>query len=69
MGDLWNTVSKYPRFLAGVTLGVILNAFSPLLPLFKRPVTAIALTAILIALLSFFVFTLKAMLGIEATEL
>jgi hypothetical protein len=69
MGDLWNTVSKYPRFLIGVTLGVILNGFSPLLPLFKRPVTAIALTAILIALLSFFVFTLKAMLGIEATEL
>jgi Protein of unknown function (DUF751) len=69
MGDLWNTISKYPRFLIGVTLGVILNGFSPLLPLFKRPVTAIALTAILIALLSFFVFTLKAMLGIEATEL
>jgi Protein of unknown function (DUF751) len=69
MGDLWGTVSKYPRFLVGVMLGVILNGFSPLLPLFKRPATAIALTAMLIALLSFFVFTLKAMLGIEATEL
>jgi Protein of unknown function (DUF751) len=69
MGDLWNTISKYPRFLVGVTLGVILNGFSPLLPLFKRPVTAIAVTAMMIAVLSFFVFTLKAMLGIEATEL
>jgi hypothetical protein len=69
MGDLWNTISKYPRFLVGVTLGVILNGFSPLLPLFKRPVTAIAATAMMIAVLSFFVFTLKAMLGIEATEL
>lgn len=69
MGDLWNTVSKYPRFLAGVMLGVILNGFAPLLPLFKRPVTAIALTAMLVALLSFFVFTLKAMLGIETTAL
>jgi hypothetical protein len=69
MGDLWATVSKYPRFLIGVTLGVILNGFSPLLPLFKRPVTAIVLTAMLIALLSFFVFTLKAMLGVEAVEL
>jgi hypothetical protein len=69
MGDLWTTVSKYPRFLVGVILGVILNGFSPLLPLFKRPVTAIVLTAMLIALLSFFVLTLKAMLGVEATEL
>jgi len=69
MGDLWSTVSKYPRFLAGVMLGVILNGFSPLMPLLKRPVTAIAVTAMLIALMSFFVFTLKAMLGVEVESL
>lgn len=69
MGDLWSTVSKYPRFLVGVMLGVILNGFSPLLPLLKRPVTAIAVVTMLIAVMSFFVFTLKAMLGVEIEPL
>lgn len=69
MGDLWSTVSKYPRFLIGVMLGVILNGFSPLMPLLKRPITAIAVVAMLIAILSFFVFTLKAMLGVEVEGL
>jgi len=69
MAELWNTVSKYPRFLIGVMLGVIFNGFSPLLPLFKRPVTAIALTILLIAVFSFFALTLQAMLGIEPMDL
>lgn len=69
MGDLWTTVSKYPRFLVGVMLGVILNGFSPLMPLLKRPTTAIAVVAMLIAAMSFFVFTLKAMLGVEIEPL
>ncbi len=69
MGDLWSTVSKYPRFLVGVMLGVILNGFSPLMPLLKRPTTAIAVVAMLIAAMSFFVFTLKAMLGVEIEPL
>jgi hypothetical protein len=69
MGDLWSTVSKYPRFLVGVMLGVILNGFSPLMPLLKRPVTAIAVVAMLLAALSFFVFTLKAMLGVGVESL
>ncbi len=69
MGDLWSTVSKYPRFLVGVMLGVILNGFSPLMPLLKRPTTAIAVVTMLIAALSFFVFTLKAMLGVEIETL
>jgi hypothetical protein len=69
MGDLWSTVSKYPRFLVSVMLGVILNGFSPLMPLLKRPITAIAVVAMLIAVMSFFVFTLKAMLGVEIEPL
>ena len=46
MQDLWGTVSKYPRFLIGVILGVILNVFAPIVPLFKKPATAIALVGI-----------------------
>lgn len=65
MQDLWNTVSKYPRFLIGVMLGVIFNLFAPLVPLMKRPVTAIALIGILVGALAFLSFTLQAMLGLE----
>ncbi len=64
MGDLWNTVSKYPRFLVGVMLGVLLNVFAPLVPLFKRPITAIALTGMFAAAAAFLVFTLRAMLDL-----
>lgn len=63
--DLWNTVSKYPKFVIGVIFGVLLNAFAPLMPLFKRPVTAIALVGVLVGGLAFVSFTLKAMLGLN----
>ncbi len=64
MGDLLSTVSKYPRFLISVTLGIILNVFSPLIPLFKQPITAIALTGAFGAAIAFFVLTLRAMLDL-----
>jgi Protein of unknown function (DUF751) len=64
MGDLWGTVSKYPRFLVGVMLGVIFNVFAPLTPLFKRPITAIALTGVLGAAFALLIFTLRAMLDL-----
>ncbi|MBD1825424.1 DUF751 family protein [Cyanobacteria bacterium FACHB-DQ100] len=63
--DLWNTVSKYPKFVIGVILGIFLNAAAPLVPLFKRPVTAIALVGVLVGGLAFVSFTLKAMLGLD----
>ena len=64
MGDLLSTVSKYPRFLISVTLGIILNVFSPLIPLFKKPITAIALTGVFGAAIAFLVLTLRAMLDL-----
>jgi hypothetical protein len=67
MGDLWGTVSKYPRFLIGVTLGVLLNVFAPLAPLFKRPITAIALTGFFGAAVALLIFTLRAMLDLGPT--
>lgn len=64
MQNFWNTVSKYPAFVAGVILGVFLNAIKPLAPLFKNPVTAIALIGLLVAAFAFVGFTLRAMLGL-----
>jgi hypothetical protein len=65
MQDLWNTVSKYPRFVLGVILGVILNVLAPFAPLFKRPATAIATIGFLLGGLAFISFTLRAMLGLH----
>jgi len=63
--DLWKTISKYPSFLVGIMLGVILNALAPLAPLLKRPVTAIAVVGVFVGALAFLSFTLRAMLGLS----
>ncbi|MBW4690538.1 MAG: DUF751 family protein [Lyngbya sp. HA4199-MV5] len=65
MQNFWNTVSKYPIFITGVVLGVLLNALKPLAPLLKNPVTAIALISFFVASLVFIGLTLRAMLGLE----
>lgn len=63
--DLWNTVSKYPKFIIAVVVGVILNALAPLVPLFKRPLSAIALVGFFVGSFAFLSFTLRAMLGLN----
>jgi heme/copper-type cytochrome/quinol oxidase subunit 4 len=65
MQDFWENVSRYPRYLVAIILGVFLNAIAPLVPLFKRPSTAIALTGVIVAGLAFIAFTLRAMLGLS----
>lgn len=65
MQNLWNNVSKWPVFVLGTILGVFLNAVKPLVPLFKNPVTAIALVGIVVGGLAFVAFTLRAMLGLD----
>lgn len=65
MQNLWNNVSKWPLFVLGTILGVLLNAVKPLVPLFKNPVTAIALVGIVVGGLAFVAFTLRAMLGLN----
>lgn len=66
MEEFFNNVSRYPRYMITFTLGILLTAISPLLPLFKRPSTAIATVAMLIAFFVFLSFTLRAMLGLNA---
>lgn len=66
MQNFWDTVSKYPVFIASVILGVLFNAVKPLAPLMQRPITAIALVSMAIAGFTFLGFTLRAMLGLDA---
>ncbi len=62
----WDNVLRYPRYLITIVLGIFLNTFEPLFPLLKRPVTLIAILGLLAASLAFFIFTLRAMLGVSA---
>lgn len=66
MQDFLENVSRYPRYLVSITLGILLTAVSPLLPLFRRPSTAIATVSLLIAGFMALAFTLRAMLGFSA---
>lgn len=65
----WENISRYPRYLVTIVLGIALNAFSPIAPLFKRPVSAIALTSLFIGLIFFIIFTLRAMLGLSTVDI
>ena len=62
----WENISRYPRYFVTIILGVILNTFGWLEPLFKRPVTAIALIGFFVAALTFVTLTLRAMLGLSS---
>ncbi|XWK87343.1 MAG: DUF751 family protein [Phormidium sp.] len=62
----WENISRYPRYFVTIILGVFLNTFGWLAPLFKRPVTAIALFGFFVAALTFVTLTLRAMLGLSS---
>ena len=61
----WDNISRYPRYFVTILLGVVLNTFAPLAPLFKRPSTAIAIVGLSIGLFVFTALTLRAMLGLS----
>ena len=65
MQDFFDNVFRYPRYLIALIAGVFWNFIEPLIPLFKRPTTAIALVGILVSSFVFLSFTLKAMLGLS----
>ncbi len=66
MQEFFQNVSRYPRYLISFSLGIFFNAIEPLMPLLKRPTTAIALVGIVVSVFVFLTFTLKAMLGLSA---
>ncbi|MEB3314024.1 MAG: DUF751 family protein [Cyanobacteriota bacterium] len=64
MKDFFENVARYPRYLISFTLGILYNALQPLLPMLKRPTTALALGGATVAGFLFLTFTLRAMLGL-----
>ncbi len=64
MQEFIDNISRYPRYLISVSLGIFYNAIAPLVPLLKRPSTAIALISAATAFFIGLSFTLRAMLGL-----
>ncbi|MGB7412799.1 MAG: DUF751 family protein [Thermosynechococcaceae cyanobacterium] len=64
MSDFFKNVLLYPRFLAGIMVGMILFVLKPLQPYMKRPVTAVALVGLFVGSFMFITLTLRAMLGL-----
>ena len=65
MRDFFENVQRYPRYLISFSLGVLYTFVEPLIPLVKKPTTAIALVGFLIGAFMFVTFTLRAMLGLN----
>jgi len=64
MGEFFQNVSRYPRYLISFTLGVFYSIFQWLKPLGDRPVTLVALVGLAVSGFLFITFTLRAMLGL-----
>ncbi|WP_199249997.1 DUF751 family protein [[Phormidium] sp. ETS-05] len=62
--NFWDNVSRYPRYLITITLGIFFFLFGWLKPLLQKPVTAIALIGLMVSGMIFVSFTLRAMLGL-----
>ncbi|MEO1593116.1 MAG: DUF751 family protein [Cyanobacteria bacterium J06632_22] len=65
MQEFFQNVSRYPRYFITFTLGVFYSALQPLLPLLRKPTTAIALIGAVIAGFICLSLTLRAMLGLS----
>ncbi len=65
MKEFFENVFRYPRYLISFSLGILYNAVQPLVPLFQRPATAVALVGAVVAGFLFLTFTLRAMLGLS----
>jgi hypothetical protein len=66
MKEFLQNLSRYPRFLITVSLGIFFVFFDWIKPLFKNPVTGVAVVGMLIGGFAFLYFTLEAMLGISS---
>ena len=64
MGEFFENVLRYPRYLISLILGIFFAFFGWLKPLLQNPISAIALVGMLVAGFIFLYFTLEAMLGI-----
>lgn len=65
MQDFFQNVSRYPRYLISISLGIFWFFFEKLAPFLKNPVTAVALIGLGVGSFVFLYLTLEAMLGIN----
>jgi MFS family permease len=63
-GDFFDNIGRYPSYFITIILGIFFSAFGWLAPLWKRPVTAVALIGFLVGAVMVVALTLKAMLGL-----
>jgi Protein of unknown function (DUF751) len=63
-GDFFNNVGRYPSYFITIVLGIFISTFGWLAPLWKRPITAVALVGFLVGTLMTVILTLRAMLGV-----
>tara|TARA_B100000579_G_scaffold62224_1_gene45553 strand:- start:3161 stop:3367 length:207 start_codon:yes stop_codon:yes gene_type:complete len=61
MGEFFSNVSRYPKYLITIVLGVFTAAISPLIKRGSNPITAISLFGALFSGLMTIFFLLKAM--------
>lgn len=66
MQEFFENVARYPRYMIALILGIFISVFQWIKPLFfKNKVTATATLGLLVGLLAFMYFTLRAMLGLS----
>ena len=61
MGEFFSNVSRYPKYLITIVLGVFTSAISPLIRRGSNPITAVALLGALLSGLMTIFFLVKAM--------
>ncbi len=61
MGEFFSNVSRYPKYLITIVLGVFTSAISPLIRRGSNPITAVALIGALLSGLMTIIFLVKAM--------
>ncbi|MEQ9355849.1 DUF751 domain-containing protein [Coleofasciculus sp. F4-SAH-05] len=65
MKDFLQNISRYPRYLISISLGIFFALFERFKPVLSNPVSAIALVSLVVGTFLFLVFTLRAMLGLN----
>tara|TARA_Y100001968_G_scaffold326679_1_gene370244 strand:+ start:937 stop:1143 length:207 start_codon:yes stop_codon:yes gene_type:complete len=61
MGEFFSNVSRYPKYLITIILGVFTSALDPLIRRSANPITAVSLVGALISAAITMMFLLKAM--------
>lgn len=65
MKNFIQNLLRYPKFLALIIGGVLSVVIAPIIPLFKKPITAFAMIAALVSGFIGVSLVLRAMLGLD----